>query len=61
VQEQQAARGEKAIKRAPEQASALLERMRGETYLGMAFSNVIAFFIILDTASFMLTASPTFR
>jgi len=25
--------------------------MRGDTYLGMAFSNVIVFFIILDTAA----------
>jgi Mn2+/Fe2+ NRAMP family transporter len=25
--------------------------MRGDTYLGMAFSNIIAFFIILDTAA----------
>jgi hypothetical protein len=36
VQEHQAAPGEKAIKRAPQQASAQLERMRGDTYLGMA-------------------------
>ena len=51
VQEQRAAPGEKALKRAPEQAPVQLEPMRGDTYLGMAFSNVIAFFIILDTAA----------
>ena len=51
MQEHQAAPGEKAIKRAPQQASAQLERMRGDTYLGMAFSNVIVLFIILDTAA----------
>ncbi len=51
VQEQEAARDEKPLKRAPKQAPAQLERMRGDTYLGMAFSNVIAFFIILDTAA----------
>ena len=51
VQEQKAARGEKPLKRAPEQAAAQLEPMRADTYLGMAFSNLIAFFIILDTAA----------
>jgi NRAMP (natural resistance-associated macrophage protein)-like metal ion transporter len=51
VQEQQAAPGETALKRAPRQAPAQLGRMRGDTYLGMAFSNLIAFFIILDTAA----------
>jgi Mn2+/Fe2+ NRAMP family transporter len=51
VEEQEAARGEKPLKRAPEQAAAQLGRMRGDTYLGMAFSNVIAFFIILDTGA----------
>jgi Mn2+/Fe2+ NRAMP family transporter len=51
VQEQEAAPGEKPLKRAPKQAPAQLGRMRGDTYLGMAFSNVIAFFIILDTAA----------
>jgi NRAMP (natural resistance-associated macrophage protein)-like metal ion transporter len=51
VQEQEAAQDEKPLKRAPEQAPAQLERMRGDTYVGMAFSNVIAFFIILDAAA----------
>jgi NRAMP (natural resistance-associated macrophage protein)-like metal ion transporter len=51
VQEQEAASGEKPLRRAPEQAPAQLGRMRGDTYLGMAFSNLIAFFIILDTAA----------
>ena len=51
AQEQKAARGEKPLKVAPSQAPAQLERMRGDTYLGMAFSNIIAFFIILDTAA----------
>jgi Mn2+/Fe2+ NRAMP family transporter len=50
VQEQRAAAGEKPLKHAPEQAPAQLETMRADTYLGMAFSNLIAFFIILDTA-----------
>jgi NRAMP (natural resistance-associated macrophage protein)-like metal ion transporter len=51
VQEQKAARGEKPLKQAPGQAKQQLAPMRGDTYLGMAFSNVIAFFIILDTAA----------
>lgn len=51
VQEQKAARGERPLKEAPTQAKKQLEPMRGDTYLGMAFSNVIAFFIILDTAT----------
>jgi NRAMP (natural resistance-associated macrophage protein)-like metal ion transporter len=51
VEEQRAAPHEKPLKHAPRQAPAQLERMRGDTYLGMAFSNIIAFFIILDTAA----------
>src|SRR5712692_8393813 len=51
VQEQQAAVGEEPLKRVPEQAPAQLVPMRADTYLGMAFSNLIAFFIILDTAA----------
>jgi Mn2+/Fe2+ NRAMP family transporter len=51
VQEQKAAPGEKPLKRAPKQAPAQLESMRVDTYLGMAFSNVIGFFIILDAAA----------
>jgi NRAMP (natural resistance-associated macrophage protein)-like metal ion transporter len=51
VAEQKAAPREKALKDAPDQAPAQLERMRSGTYLGMAFSNIIAFFIILDTAA----------
>jgi NRAMP (natural resistance-associated macrophage protein)-like metal ion transporter len=51
VEEQRAAPREKPLKVAPHQAPAQLERMRSGTYLGMAFSNIIAFFIILDTAA----------
>jgi Mn2+/Fe2+ NRAMP family transporter len=51
VAEQKAAPREKPLKQAPHQAPAQLDRMRGDTYLGMAFSNIIAFFIILDTAA----------
>lgn len=42
---------EQPIKQAPKQAPAQLERIRLDTYLGMAFSNIVAFFIILTAAS----------
>src|SRR3984957_10020282 len=51
VEEQEAAQGEIALKLAPEQEASQLEPMRADTFLGMAISNVIAFFIILDTAA----------
>jgi Mn2+/Fe2+ NRAMP family transporter len=51
VQDQKAARCERPLKEAPSQTKRQLEPMRGDTYLGMAFSNLIAFFIILDTAA----------
>jgi Mn2+/Fe2+ NRAMP family transporter len=59
VAEQKAAPGEKPLKVAPKQEKAQLERMRGDTYLGMAFSNVIAYFIILDTAAVLHTHGIT--
>ena len=51
VEEVRCNRGEKALKRAPAQASAQLDRIRMDTYVGMAISNVVAFFIILTAAS----------
>jgi Mn2+/Fe2+ NRAMP family transporter len=53
VQEQQAAPTEKPLRRAPEQGPAQLHSMRADTYLGMALSNSIAFFIMLDTGSLL--------
>ena len=45
-------RKEKPLKRAPSQAQEQLERcIRVDTYLGMAFSNLVAFFIILSAAA----------
>jgi NRAMP (natural resistance-associated macrophage protein)-like metal ion transporter len=38
------------LKRAPEQAQDQFGRIRFDTYLGMAFSNIVAFFIILTAA-----------
>lgn len=59
VQEQKAAPAEKPLKRAPEQGPAQLHKMRADTYLGMAFSNVVAFFIILDTGALLHTHGIT--
>jgi Mn2+/Fe2+ NRAMP family transporter len=44
-------RGEKALKHAPGQAGAQLQRIHVDTLIGMALSNAIAFFIILTAAS----------
>lgn len=43
--------GEKALRRAPQQAVRQLGRIRADTYIGMGFSNLVAFFIILTTAA----------
>jgi NRAMP (natural resistance-associated macrophage protein)-like metal ion transporter len=47
VEEQRAADGEEPLKEAPEQAQAHLQRIKLDTYIGMGFSNLIAFFIML--------------
>ena len=43
--------GEEALKQAPLQARRQLGRIRMDTYVGMALSNLVAFFIILTTAA----------
>jgi hypothetical protein len=43
--------GEKPLKQAPAQVGEQLQRIRLDTYVGMAFSNFVAFFIILTAAS----------
>lgn len=52
-------RGEKPLKRAPTQAREQLGRIRIDTYLGMAFSNAVAFFIILTAAATLHTHGIT--
>jgi NRAMP (natural resistance-associated macrophage protein)-like metal ion transporter len=42
--------GEKSLKKAPEQAREEFGRIKYDTYLGMALSNIVAFFIILTAA-----------
>jgi NRAMP (natural resistance-associated macrophage protein)-like metal ion transporter len=51
VEEVSRNRGEKPLKTAPSQAPEQLGRIRIDTYMGMAFSNVVAFFIILTAAA----------
>jgi NRAMP (natural resistance-associated macrophage protein)-like metal ion transporter len=51
VEDLKCARGEKPLKRARSQAPFQLGRIRIDTYFGMAVSNVVAFFIILTTAT----------
>jgi Mn2+/Fe2+ NRAMP family transporter len=41
---------QKALNRAPKQGPENLRRIRWDTYIGMAFSNLIAYFIILTVA-----------
>jgi NRAMP (natural resistance-associated macrophage protein)-like metal ion transporter len=51
VEEMESAPRQKALKQAPRQASAQLQRIKIDTYLGMALSNFIAYFIILTVAA----------
>jgi NRAMP (natural resistance-associated macrophage protein)-like metal ion transporter len=50
VEEQQSRPGAKPLKDAPNQASVNFRRIKVDTYIGMGFSNLVAFFIILTTA-----------
>ena len=51
VEDEQERPEAKPLKRAPEQGPAELSRIRIDTYLGMALSNLIALFIIITTAA----------
>jgi Mn2+/Fe2+ NRAMP family transporter len=53
VEEQKTMPGEKPLRLAPRQAAAQLEPMRADTYFGMAVSNIIAYFIMLDTGALL--------
>jgi len=50
VEEMRADHRARPLIHAPEQAPANLKRIKLDTYIGMAFSNLVAFFIILTTA-----------
>jgi NRAMP (natural resistance-associated macrophage protein)-like metal ion transporter len=52
VEEQKSEPQEPALKRAPVlYARAMLRRIKVDTYIGMGFSNLVAFFIVLTTAA----------
>ena len=51
VEEQRAGPGEAPLREAPTQARAHLNRIKLDTYVGMAFSNTVAFFIMLTAAA----------
>ena len=50
AEEQRAATGDRPLRRAPRQARRQLTDSGTDTYVGMAFSNLIAYFIILSAA-----------
>jgi NRAMP (natural resistance-associated macrophage protein)-like metal ion transporter len=51
VEEQRSTPGHEPLREAPEQARSHLERIKFDTYIGMMFSNLIAFCIMLTTAA----------
>src|SRR5271169_1687407 len=51
VEDQKERAGARPLVRAPEQAHSEFARIRLDTYLGMALSNVIALFIVITTAA----------
>ena len=50
VEEQRAATGEQPLIHAPRQAKDQLHRIKIDTYIGMGFSNLVAFFIMSTAA-----------
>ncbi len=50
VEEQRATPGHEPLRVAPEQAREHMARIKLDTWIGMAFSNLVAFFIMLTTA-----------
>ncbi|SFS13911.1 NRAMP (natural resistance-associated macrophage protein) metal ion transporters [Dyella sp. OK004] len=50
AEEEESAADQSPLEAAPEQASAAFERIRFDTDIGMFYSNVVAFFIMLTTA-----------
>ena len=59
VEEMQSAPREKPLKREPRQASSHLQRIKIDTYLGMALSNFIGYFIILTVAATLNASGQT--
>jgi Mn2+/Fe2+ NRAMP family transporter len=59
VEDQRATPGHEPLKEAPHQARAHLQRIKVDTYIGMIFSNLIAFCIMLTTAVTLHAAGTT--
>lgn len=59
VEDQRATPGHEPLKEAPEQARSHLQRIKFDTYIGMIFSNLIAFCIMLTTAVTLHAAGVT--
>ena len=59
VEEQRATDGDEPLKAAPEQAREHFRRIKVDTYIGMIFSNLIAFCIMLTTAVTLHAAGIT--
>jgi NRAMP (natural resistance-associated macrophage protein)-like metal ion transporter len=59
VEDQRAADGEDPLMMAPEQALGQLQRIKIDTFVGMGFSNLIAFFIMLTAAVTLYTHGQT--
>jgi NRAMP (natural resistance-associated macrophage protein)-like metal ion transporter len=59
VEEQRATEGHEPLKTAPEQARSHLKRITFDTYIGMIYSNLIAFCIMLTTAVTLHAAGVT--
>ena len=56
VEDIQASKSRKSLLEAPEQAPKQLNRIKWDTIIGMGFSNIIAFFIMLTTAATLFPA-----
>lgn len=56
VEDIQASKSRKSLIEAPDQAPKQLNRIKWDTVIGMGFSNIIAFFIILTTAATLFPA-----
>ncbi|MER8530794.1 divalent metal cation transporter [Mesorhizobium sp. M0814] len=59
VEDEEADAASKPLLKKPSQARYELDRIRWDTYIGMGFSNLIAFFIILTTAVTLHTSGKT--
>jgi NRAMP (natural resistance-associated macrophage protein)-like metal ion transporter len=59
VEEQRATPGHEPLREAPEQARRHLARIKTDTYIGMMYSNLIAFCIMLTTAATLHAAGIT--